>query len=421
VAKAVFTTELANMLSGKRFDSDRHAGQYKIDPETNTIGILDTGSMSVIEPTAKEKRVLGAVIAETVKTLAENPNENVGAVLCSEIDKGIATYYKQEIAEGKPIPPYLSEFQRGLLALTDFHQEIPAQELAVCLMQSFNNDKHRLDVEIYKGFMAGIKDFAADKVKEVKNAEEQITPDKALGVINDSLFNDKGPLLSGEAAFSQNLGKLVVRQVVGFDNIYEAMVNLPENLKNPKIMEVLNSDVGRIHFAKGMMKGVFDAIDPKHYSAEDKKQMGEILYNVIENSAKQKKLKKQISVTDIFDKALDNTPQLGEYAKKVKAMMQIIAGSEVDIDLKQFKKAVILSRMADKDVQEGYMNALRKSPDTSLFKKALSRINPISFIPRGSTRKVAKYIVKTVAPKCLKAINKFRENTNKQVKTQQRD
>ena len=55
VAKAVVTMEFANMLSGHRFDSDRHSGQYKIDENTNTIGIFDTGSISIVEPTEKEK------------------------------------------------------------------------------------------------------------------------------------------------------------------------------------------------------------------------------------------------------------------------------------------------------------------------------------------------------------------------------
>ena len=42
----------------KRFDSDRHGGQYKFDAKNNVIGVFDTGSMSMVEPTEKERNVL---------------------------------------------------------------------------------------------------------------------------------------------------------------------------------------------------------------------------------------------------------------------------------------------------------------------------------------------------------------------------
>lgn len=409
-AKAVFTMELTNILSGNRFDSDRHAGQYKFDVSTNTIGIFDTGSISMIEPGEKEKMVLGRVLAQTVKALSEDNGGNVGGVLCREIDKGIEKYYKEEIAAGKPIPPYLSEFQRGLLALTDFHKELSSGELSVCLLKALNNDKHKLDPAIYKGFVSGMLEKGNMQMSE---ATKSLISDTVIDTILSP--RQESPIVK-EAELGQRYGKLVFDKLISEEGKYEVLTNLPQDMKSQEFSGVLDSSVGRLHFAKGVMKNCFSYVDPRLYTSEDKQQLGAILYQVIEKGMKMTKLKEPVVLSQLFtDTAMQFEP-LGEYAKNVSSILKI-ASKSMNVDA--FNKAVTFGRLMDEDVQKGYVEALRKSPDSSFIKKAMSHISPVALIPKKTARNMVKFMMKKVGPQCMdmiiKSAFKGRENNVEKV------
>jgi len=407
VAKAVFTMELANMLSGERFDSDRHAGQYKFDTATNTIGVFDTGSVSVVEPTEKEKQVLGTVLANTVKTLMRGGENTPASVLCAEIDKGVTEFYQQEIKEGKSIPPYLSEFQRGLLALTDFHKEIPPQELGVCLMQALNNGKHKLDKNIYQGFKETI--LQGDGVpfnKESPEMKAAMTESLIYSVIEP----ENSSVMTKEAQLAQSCGKLMMAKVLEESNIYGVLTHLPPKMKSDDVLEALQTTEGQFHFAKGVAKELFAQMDPKKYGAEDKRQVGALLYKVVEQGARQKKLKQKVSLPKIFEEMAGKEPQLGKYAKGILTVARIAEKFDMTTDVEVFKKAVILGRLADNNVQNGYAAALRESPDSSFIKKALSYVSPLSFVPKKSARKLIKFTMKKIAPRCGEMIAQMTQN-----------
>ena len=57
------------MLSGGRFDHDRHGKQLKIDIETYTIGLFDTGAMAVVDPAPKDKELLGRILSRTAQDI----------------------------------------------------------------------------------------------------------------------------------------------------------------------------------------------------------------------------------------------------------------------------------------------------------------------------------------------------------------
>lgn len=60
---------MLNMLSGGRFDHDRHGKQLKIDIETDTIGLFDTGAMAVVDPAPKDKELLGRILSRTAQDI----------------------------------------------------------------------------------------------------------------------------------------------------------------------------------------------------------------------------------------------------------------------------------------------------------------------------------------------------------------
>ena len=405
-AKAVFVTELSNMLSGKRFDSDRHAGQYKFDTTTNTIGVFDTGSISIVEPTKKEKYVLGVVLARTIQKLAKSSEKTPAVVLCEEIDKGIEHFYAKEIKENKPIPPYLSDFQRGLLALTDFHQEIPAKELSVCIMQALNNGKHKLDSEIYRGITEMVMknlSHKKDKVSEVIETKE-----------SSGANAEESSLMTPEAKMAQNLGRMVAVKVLEEGSIYDVLTTQfnPTGAKG-SVVDVLSSSVGQIQFAKGMMKEVVEKIDWKIYDSEQKQQMGRLLYLVKEEETRQKKLHRKVSIAKIFEEKVAQVPQLSGCARYVLSAVRMANEFGLTQDVEMFEKAVLLGRLADKDVQKGYAMALRESPDSSFIKKALSHVSPVALVPEKTSRALVKFMMKKVASKYANMITRMKEMTQK--------
>ncbi len=408
-AKAIVTMEFANMLSGQRFDSDRHSGQYKIDETTNTIGIFDTGNISIIEPTEKERRVLGIVLANTVKRLGHG-EDSIGEALCTEIEKAIKAHYKEEINKERPIPPFLSEFQRGVLALTDFHKELNGKELIVCLLNAMNFEGKKLDQEIYKGFIDTIKK------KEPKNS----SVNKTIKMVNQVAdIMEKNDTKDEQGMFYQQKGRELVQQLVGGNEnsqvttkiqellktggLYEVLTNFSE-FENDRIHTLMSSKSAQIQFAKGIMKQLIEEIDPNRYSVAERQQIGDILYKVNVQSSKNQILHKKEDICDTFLKVVEQEPNLGKYATKLKNIAQVFVQSGIGspASREDFSKAVILARFSDSEVQKGYNHALRQNPNESYLNKIASRFNIRGIIPNNTVRVIAKFAIKEVAPYYIK-------------------
>ena len=399
--------ELANMLSGKRFDADRHAGQYKFDVNTNTIGLFDTGSLSVFEPTEKEKKVLGIVLANTVKSLMNDDNMSLAGALCAEIDKGIARFYDEEIKKGKQIPPYLSEFQRGLLALTDFHKEIPSKELGVCVMQALNTGKQQLDREIYKGFTQQMFEAKAGRAAGLKGG---------LKAAVQLAQKEKAEMLP-EAKAARKIGEILAEKMIESGDVYVGITQIPAKLKRAEMLEIIGSPGGKIQFGKGMLHVIFDKINPKRYDVLERRQMGGLLYHVVKEVTKAEKEKREVSVDEVFKHEAEKYNLAGKYAAEIKKIIGLTDSLNLSAKADNLKKSIILGRMMDRDVQTGYMSALRGDKEVSAVRKVLSYINPINLIPEDSSRRITKYMIKTLAPYCLKAVQAVQKIKDKKQNT----
>jgi hypothetical protein len=111
-AKAYVAFEIANIFSGKKFDHDKHGAQLSIDPETNEVGIYDTGAMAIDDPKPEEQRLLGNIIYDFIKGAMNGEGfTSFGRI----IDKRIDELYKNGLDT-----QYLVEVKKGLLALEDF-------------------------------------------------------------------------------------------------------------------------------------------------------------------------------------------------------------------------------------------------------------------------------------------------------------
>ncbi len=376
VAKTIFSTELANMLSGKRFDSDRHGGQYKIDPKTNTIGIFDTGSISMVEPTQKEQEVLGVVLARTAIGITKNPN--IAGVFSQEIDKAISEFYKTEISQNRSIPPYLSEFQRGLLALNDFYAGLQPKDLIECFTQSMNNGHHKINENIVKGFKSEIAKHLESKNQTIEKIIKPESMDK----------------LAPEARANRRVGMIL------FNGLFNAAANGEELKLDPqvkdKIYAKLNSDDSSMQIFKGVIRGAWSKINYENYSTEDRKELGNILYQVCAQDMANKKLKKDISIQETFEQIEKKHPNRGQYCKNIGTIFKIIAQTSNNSS-EDIKRAALFIAFLDPHVTKGYKKAALEDKSVSFGKRLLNSISPLSFIPH----KAKKLLVKNIGKKRL--------------------
>ncbi len=120
MAVAYVTLELCNLLSGARWDTDRHQGQQNFDCiETRengfkkfVIGIFDTGAQIQHDPSKSDKILLGEML--------------YGMVRAARTGKNVAEYMIKKVKKidkmGKTLninTLYIDEVQRGLTALSD--------------------------------------------------------------------------------------------------------------------------------------------------------------------------------------------------------------------------------------------------------------------------------------------------------------
>ena len=115
MAIAYTTVELANLLSGKKWDTDRHQGQQNFEQKDFNrfmIGIFDTGAQMLKSPKTKDKIILGELL--------------YGMIRSARLGRSVADYMVDKVKSIDKAGDilkfdtlYIDEVQRGLTALSD--------------------------------------------------------------------------------------------------------------------------------------------------------------------------------------------------------------------------------------------------------------------------------------------------------------
>ncbi|MES2729494.1 MAG: M48 family metalloprotease [Pseudomonadota bacterium] len=125
-AKAYIAFEVRNILSGQKFDHDRHGAQLSIDPHTHTVSIYDTGAMALQDPTPADQRHLGQVMYSVIK--ASLKGQDPFNAFTSTITEAIDTLHHNDLDTA-----YLVEVKKGLLALGDFFAVLTPEDVTEIL------------------------------------------------------------------------------------------------------------------------------------------------------------------------------------------------------------------------------------------------------------------------------------------------
>lgn len=121
-AKAYIVFELTTILSGKKFDHDKHGAQLSIDPETNNAGIYDTGAMALHDPSEEEQRALGHVLHDVLR--ASLSGQDTFIMMNQSISRKI-----DELHQNDADTRYLVEVKKALLALGDFFKILDQDDI----------------------------------------------------------------------------------------------------------------------------------------------------------------------------------------------------------------------------------------------------------------------------------------------------
>lgn len=205
LAKAILTSELSIMLSGKSFDHDRHGGQQRIIG--NTIGNFDFGAWGpvkdgeIIEPTTEMKEALGQVIVSTmlnniVRTgaskglshaihsgvtniVALSSKDQADALRGLPMDNAANAFFAKNVAMisaskinklgcTPDVKNYLLSVQRGVLALGDYIKHLEPEDLKQVMGSVLKSGN--VDPDIVAGINKGNRFVSVSHKGDVKVA-----------------------------------------------------------------------------------------------------------------------------------------------------------------------------------------------------------------------------------------------------------
>ncbi|MDD3019719.1 MAG: hypothetical protein PHX61_01910 [Alphaproteobacteria bacterium] len=142
-ARAYILFEMTNILSGGRFDHDRHGAQLSVDVATNKAGLYDTGAMALLDPSPKEQRLLGSVLYKVLH--AEMRGEDIVSTFGRVTNEQI-----EELHRNGHDTQYLVEVKKGVLALGDFFKILDREDVQ-SILPSIN-----ISADLSKEVQAGI-------------------------------------------------------------------------------------------------------------------------------------------------------------------------------------------------------------------------------------------------------------------------
>ena len=177
-AVAYVTLELSILLSGQKWDTDRHQGQqnfYNSSFRNFMVGIFDTGAQMDKKPKTFDKIMLGALLYSLVNTVRSG--KSVSDVLIDSVKKldNFADVLKQDTV-------YIDGVQRGLTALSDimeYQKEIKdASGKVIQESRSLTtNDFVKIIGAIYK---SGLVDKTVKRSVVASAVLDNIMPNKGL-------------------------------------------------------------------------------------------------------------------------------------------------------------------------------------------------------------------------------------------------
>lgn len=122
-AKAYILFEARNILSGRRFDHDRHGAQLCVDADTHVVGVFDTGAIRLHEPTREDQKNLGHILYDAFQKTETNGASETMAVIGAALDDKIKALHQS----GQDTH-YLIEVKKGFLALGDFFKVLKDED-----------------------------------------------------------------------------------------------------------------------------------------------------------------------------------------------------------------------------------------------------------------------------------------------------
>lgn len=379
-SKAYFTVEMLNMLSGGRFDHDRHGKQLKIDIETDTIGLFDTGAMAVVDPAPKDKELLGRILSRTAQDILSDAKgasfAKVGETLSAKIEEAYRS--------GETQTSYLTEFQRGLLALNDFYKDFGAEDFIECFNSALNNPDLPLDKQIMNGFIkesvGSIGLFSARQNLLSHQDKEQVGRllfNVYAGSLNGDGTSIKDVVLNEIAASEKGGNDIPVLKVIkaALSETSEKRslgLSLPPQFI-PSLDEVIGTQNIDIAIVKGMMKEAVYALNLQEqkdaYSAEERQNFGRTLYRTFRIMLEDKKCHRRQDIAAAYRRAVKETPA-SAYANKVLAVINLAeerGNAEQNGESRALIKEMLLSGHMDKEVANGIALALREqNPDSNV-------------------------------------------------------
>ena len=363
-----FSLELLNILSGGPSDHDRHPGQQLYDPERKVIGIFDTGAMALEPPKQEDQELLGRVLFKTLNNLGEHKRRDetvdFGAALTEEVG------HVQETLSQKNV--FLTEVQRGLLALSNYTKNLTVEDFGKCFEMTFNNPDRPVSQHIINGFTAE----ALDTIGLLENAQNSGWPAKDRENLGRFTFNliaaaKSGPqkglveMLADESKKFPNTPLSVIESLNHHKSV--SIGEIPDSLLEHVLEYVKDKKLDPI-FIKGIMKEAFDSVNiqgmENRGTPKEKEALGLLLYNsFFVGNDKKKQMER-------FKEGLQKMSPNSDIARNMLTVVQIAEESPESSDkLNQLITELKSGGNLNPDIARGVKRGIMESEDKTLTEK----------------------------------------------------
>ena len=390
---AYVATELLNIFSGGKFDFDRHTGQMKIDRQTNTLGLFDTGSMLLEDPSVADQQALGQILYRTMENvLSGSKAKTFAATFAAALTEEIDRFYKKSSQPSS----YITQVQRGLLALSGYYKDFSATDFAECLDIAFNNPSVKVSDHIMSSFVSEMLRstglFKTKTSQEVTPEEVAIQKEK-LGRLIFNLYAAAqksgasmsiSDLLMAEYERAKESETLPALGKIFANNLFKD-VKIPACFGTHIVAALREQQIDPI-IVKGAMKEAFSSLclqdKDKQDSPQIKRELGKQLYEFFCLARKKgqsfDKMKPEIQdgLTKLSDKSV-----MARNLSAILALSKYMPAGE-KIDLKEIVWEIMSQKDLDQDVLKGIQTSMKGNGQTFAalalnFRRPLSKIRKI--------------------------------------------
>ncbi len=390
VNKIYNSLKLSKLISGGNVSNTEFGRQIRLNPETNTICIFDSGARATVYASAQDKKLLGKFLYQTFeKMVSSNFEGNLFRQFSVTLGNKIEDAYRLK----QTTSSYLSDCLKTLLSVIDFYKDFQIIDLVDCINNALADGNTSIDESIITGFVdEGIKQLG------LFYSEQNLLSYSDREFLGSMLFNMYADSFKYLPA---KIGSVIKKEIIKVQQASEVKIpllkimadriqELDKNSLSPDIPKEFMPTIGELikrqnvdtAILKGIMKEVIYTINRQEnnhpFSPEDRYEFGRLLYDTFNFTVAEKGEGETPDMITTYMMLYKSGNYKSQYAAKIAAIIKIaqsINNSKTNEDLAGYNavRAILLSGKNDKEVIRGMSDTFKSRNPNSLTRSVAGK------------------------------------------------